>query len=46
MLGTFKEFWDVNPSWQNSIDSIDAVQEKFIYSIAYVNHNIVGYEDY
>lgn len=38
-----KEFWDVNPSWQNSIDSIDSVQDKFIYSIVSVNHNIVGY---
>lgn len=38
-----KSFWDVNPSWQNSIDSIKAVSDKFIYSVAFYEDNIVGY---
>lgn len=39
----FKEFWDVEPSWQNSIDSIYAVPEAFIYVVARQDHSIVGY---
>ncbi|NFA59751.1 GNAT family N-acetyltransferase [Clostridium sporogenes] len=38
-----KEFWDFQPSWQNSIDSIDAVSDAFIYSVVRLNDSIVGY---
>lgn len=38
-----KEFWDFQPSWQNSIDSINAVSDAFIYSIVRLNDSIVGY---
>lgn len=38
-----KEFWDFEPSWQNSIDSINAVPEEFLYSIVRFDNNIVGY---
>ncbi|ENK0839418.1 GNAT family N-acetyltransferase [Clostridium botulinum] len=37
------EFWDFVPSWQNSIDSINAVSDAFIYSIVRLDDNIVGY---
>lgn len=37
------EFWDFAPSWQNSIDSINAVSDSFIYSIVHLDDNIVGY---
>lgn len=37
------EFWDFVPSWQNSIDSINAVSDAFIYSIVRLEDNIVGY---
>ncbi|HDK7176682.1 TPA: GNAT family N-acetyltransferase [Clostridium botulinum] len=37
------EFWDFIPSWQNSIDSINAVSDAFIYSIVRLDDNIVGY---
>lgn len=42
-LQQFKEFWDVEPSWQNSIDSIYAVPEAFSYVVARQDHKIVGY---
>lgn len=37
------DFWDYQPSWQNSIDSINAVVKNFIYILAYKNNEIVGY---
>ncbi|WP_326907181.1 GNAT family N-acetyltransferase [Sedimentibacter sp. MB31-C6] len=37
------EFWDIKPSWQNSIDSINAVAEDLIYSIVRFDSAIVGY---
>ncbi|WP_434301964.1 GNAT family N-acetyltransferase [Clostridium botulinum] len=37
------EFWDFQPSWQNSIDSINAVSEEFLYSIVHFHNKIVGY---
>lgn len=37
------EFWDFKPSWQNSIDSISAVPDKFNYSVVCVDNIIVGY---
>lgn len=36
-------FWDVEPSWQNSIDSINAAEETFYYSIVYAEGKIAGY---
>lgn len=38
-----KEFWDFEPSWQNSIDSVNAVSEEFLYSIVHYDNTIVGY---
>ncbi|MFU0825882.1 GNAT family N-acetyltransferase [Clostridium sp.] len=37
------KFWDFKPSWQNSIDSINAVSNTFIYSIVSIDDTIVGY---
>ncbi|WP_206458227.1 GNAT family N-acetyltransferase [Anaerovorax sp. IOR16] len=42
-LDQLKEFWDFKPSWQNSIESVNAIPEAFIYSVVRVNNNIVGY---
>lgn len=36
-------FWDYTPSWQNSIDSINAASETFIYSIVRFDDTITGY---
>jgi ribosomal protein S18 acetylase RimI-like enzyme len=38
-----KRFWDFNPSWQNSIDSVNAAAGAFVYSMVSVDDNIVGY---
>lgn len=35
--------WDFRPSWQNSIDSINALPEAFVYSIVQLDNTIVGY---
>lgn len=39
----FTKFWDFKPSWQNSIDSINAASDTFIYSIIRFDDIIVGY---
>lgn len=36
-------FWDFQPSWQNSIDSINAVPNAFVYSIVRFDDIIAGY---
>ncbi|WP_277405807.1 GNAT family N-acetyltransferase [Lacrimispora xylanisolvens] len=36
-------FWDYQPSWQNSIQSIEAVRESFDISAVRINNCIVGY---
>lgn len=36
-------FWDCSPSWQNSIDSVCAAPEVFVYAVAYLEKEIVGY---
>lgn len=41
--GQVKDFWDFRPSWQNSIESVEALSESFIYSIVCKNNAIVGY---
>lgn len=38
-----KEIWDFKPSWQNSIDSINAAPDTFIYSIVRFDDMVVGY---
>jgi ribosomal protein S18 acetylase RimI-like enzyme len=38
-----REFWDFEPSWQNSIDSILAVSEEFLYAIVHYDNTIAGY---
>lgn len=35
--------WDVKPSWQNSIDSIQAEPEIYAYSVVRENNKIIGY---
>lgn len=42
-LNQLVQFWDFNPSWQNSIDSVNAVSDSFIYSIVRFDDTIVGY---
>ncbi len=37
------KLWDYNPSWQNSIYSINAFPDKFSYSIVTIENKIVGY---
>ncbi|MFW6680722.1 GNAT family N-acetyltransferase [Lacrimispora sp. AGF001] len=39
----FRTFWDYQPSWQNSIQSIAAVRECFNVSAVRINNCIVGY---
>ncbi|MTK07853.1 MAG: GNAT family N-acetyltransferase [Hungatella sp.] len=39
----FCKFWDYQPSWQNSIQSIEAVRENFAISAVRINNCIVGY---
>ena len=41
--GQAKAFWDFEPSWQNSINSVNAVSEEFLYSIVHYDNTIVGY---
>lgn len=41
--GKLINIWDFEPSWQNSIDSINAVSDTFIYSFVRLDDNIVGY---
>lgn len=37
------KFWDSKPSWQNSIDAINAIPDNFLYSIVSMDDTIVGY---
>lgn len=39
----FSKFWDYQPSWQNSIQSIEAVGENFNISAVRINNCIAGY---
>lgn len=39
----FTKFWDVQPSWQNSIDSINASPETFSYSVVRSDNTIAAY---
>ncbi|MEG0249345.1 MAG: GNAT family N-acetyltransferase [Peptostreptococcus sp.] len=36
-------FWDFEPSWQNSMDSVKALADNFSYSFAFHDNKIVGY---
>lgn len=38
-----KDFWDITPSWQNSIDSINSTIDSFIFSLVKDNNKIIGY---
>ncbi|WP_054707171.1 GNAT family N-acetyltransferase [Bacillus sp. JCM 19041] len=38
-----KTFWDFQPSWQNSIASIQAVPKAMIYAFVRLDHMIIGY---
>ncbi len=38
-----KEFWDFEPSWQNSVASVSAVPEAFNFFVVRVNNNLAGY---
>ncbi|WP_394523739.1 GNAT family N-acetyltransferase [Lacrimispora sp. JR3] len=39
----FGSFWDYPPSWQNSIQSIEALSESFMISAVRKNNHIAGY---
>ena len=39
----FKRLWDFEPSWQNSIDSINRKLEYFIFLGLFDNANLIGY---
>ena len=39
----FKSFWDGDPSWQNSIDSVERVANDRVVLCAYVDETCVGY---
>ena len=39
----FKSFWDGDPSWQNSIDSVERVANERVVLCAYVDEACVGY---
>lgn len=39
----FKNFWEILPSWQNSIDSVKAINEVFAYVVAKDKGKIIGY---
>ncbi|MCK6077533.1 GNAT family N-acetyltransferase [Paenibacillus silvae] len=38
-----KRFWDIEPSWQNSIASVTAIPEAFIHVIVRYNGEFAGY---
>lgn len=38
-----RKFWDFAPSWQNSVDSVNALYSAFAYSIVRDDNRIVGY---
>ena len=38
-----KSFWDFQPSWQNSISSINAVKGIMNYAVVCLDNNIIGY---
>lgn len=38
-----QNFWQYLPSWQNSMDSINAVSNEFDYILASINNEIIGY---
>jgi len=42
-LNQLAQFWDFNPSWQNSIDSVNAISDSFLYSTVRFDDTIVGY---
>lgn len=39
----FASFWEIEPSWQNSIDSVKAVSDEFACTVACIDGSIVGY---
>lgn len=40
---TFKLFWDIEPSWQGSINAINNIKKDLICYIAEKNNQIIGY---
>lgn len=38
-----KSFMDFEPSWQNSIDSIKAAEDEYVYSIITINDDIAAF---
>lgn len=42
-LEPLKDFWDFEPSWQNSIESINVNPDAFHYFVARLEEKIVGY---
>lgn len=37
------DFWDITPSWQNSIDSVRSTIDSFIFSLVKDNNKIIAY---
>lgn len=37
------DFWDFLPSWQNSVDSVNAVPDAFVYAVVRLEDTLVGY---
>ena len=41
--GSLRDFWNFNPSWQNSFESVLAVKENYVFCVAMEGERIVGY---
>lgn len=42
-INNLQDFWNCQPSWQNSNDSLSAIKEQYFYSVVYNQNKIVGY---
>lgn len=39
----FVSFWDIEPSWQNSVESLEAIKENLVILGAISNNRLIGY---
>lgn len=42
-VNNLQDFWNCQPSWQNSNASLSAIKEQYFYSVVYDQNRIVGY---
>lgn len=42
-VDNLQDFWNCQPSWQNSNASLSAIKEQYFYSVVYDQNRIVGY---